>query len=220
MSETLIIGTSYVKDATDLWVFRQWLHLNRTLNRHADIVVIDSDSPVPMDAAGFPDADGERLIQLGDNIGHLSRTGRDGWGRAFCEGLAASAGYDWVIHIETDLLLARPVQQVVDRMEISAVEVCAPWALPYPFVETALMWFDAHWVRKHDLVQRYDWENGRGLPERRIEEIAGGDLWIAPLRGLRMDVARQELPMTLDWVTHATVAQYRQFLRQNGLQEA
>lgn len=216
---TTIFGTSYLKDATDLWVFRQWLNINRTLNKDADIIVVDSASPVSPEVADFPCADNERLIQLGDNIGHLSRTGRDGWGRAFTQGLLA-ADSNWIVHIETDLLLARPVQRIINRMEISAVEVCCPWALPYPFVETALMWFDGHWVRKHDLARRYDWEHGRGLPEKRVEEIAGEDLWIAPLRGLRMDVRDQALPAPLDWVTHATVAQYRQFLRQNGLPEA
>jgi hypothetical protein len=217
---TAIFGTSYIKDATDLWVFRQWLNINRTLNRDADLIVVDSASPVSPEVADFPSGDNERLIQLGDNIGHLSKTGVDGWGRAFTQGLLACAPSNWIVHIETDLLLAHPVQRMIGRMEIGAVEVCAPWALPYPMIETALMWFDAHWVRKHDLVGRYDWEHGRGLPEKRIEEIAGEDLWIAPLRGLRMDIRDQALPQPLDWVTHATVAQYRQFLRQNGIAEA
>jgi hypothetical protein len=220
MSGTLIFGTSYVKDATDLWVFKQWLNINRTLNHHADILVVDSASPVPMGAADFPRDDNERLIQLGDNIGHLGKTGRDGWGRAFTQGLAAATeSYSWTVHIETDLLFARPVQRMLDRMEMSAVEVAAPWALPYPFIETGLMFFDAHWTRKHDLMQRYDWENGRGLPEHRVEQIAGEDLWIAPLRGIRMDMKDQALQVPMDWITHATVAQYRQFLRQNGIPE-
>lgn len=220
-AEVTIFGTSYLKDATDLWLFRQWLHLNRTLNPHARLIVVDSASPVSPYLADFPRDDGEHLLQLGDNIGHLGKTGRDGWGRAFCHGLEV-AGEDagWIVHMETDLLFALPVQRMLDRMEISGVEVVAPWALPYPFIETALMFFDAHWVRKHNLGARYDWEHGRGLPEKRVEEIAGEDLWIAPIRGLRMDVREQALPQPLDWVTHATVAQYRQFLRQNGLTEA
>lgn len=221
MTNTVIFGTSYLKDATDLWVFKQWLNIHRTLNGHADLIVVDSASPVSPEVADFPSGDNEQLFQLGDNIGHLGKTGLDGWGRAFCHGLeAADENAHWIVHVETDLLVAQPIQRMINRMEIGAVEVCAPWALPYPFVETALMWFDAHWVRKHDLVSRYDWEHGKGLPERRIEEIAGDDLWIAPMRGLRMDIKEQALPQPLDWVTHATVAQYRQFLRQNGIPEA
>lgn len=224
-----IFGTSYLKDSTDLWVFRQWLAINRTLNPDAHLLVVDSASPVPVEAADFPREDHEQLIQLGDNIGHLSKTGRDGWGRAFCNGLASVYGADWVVHMETDLLFARPVAQVLDRMEGAAfsgdfrstgVAVCAPWALPYPFLETALMFFDGGWLRTQALAQRYDWENGRGFPELRIETLIGDDLWIAPLRGLRMDIREQALPQPLDWVTHATVAQYRQFLRQNGIPEA
>lgn len=215
-----IFGTSYLKDATDLWIFRQWLNIHRTLNAHCDLIVVDSASPVAVEMADFPREDNERLFQLGDNIGHLSRTGRDGWGRAFCHGLEVAAGADWIVHVETDVLLAQPVQRVIDRMEISGVEVCCPWALPYPLIETALMWFDGNWVRKHDVISRYDWENGRGFPERRIEEIAGDDLWIAPLRGLRMDVREQGLQQPCDWLTHATVAQFRQFLRMNGIAEA
>lgn len=215
------MGTSYLKDATDLWVFKQWLAIHRTLNKHADLIVVDSASPVPLEAADFPWGDNETLHQLGDNIGHLGKTGRDGWGRAFSQGVTmAETATDWVVFVETDLLLARPVEQMIGRMELGAVEMCCPWALPYPFVETALMFFDAHWLRAHELIRRYDWENGRTLPEKRIEDIAGEDLWIAPLRGLRMDVREQALPQPLDWVTHATVAQYRQFLRQNGIPEA
>lgn len=224
-----IFGTSYLKDATDLWVFRQWLNINRTLNPDAHLLVVDSASPVSPEIADFPREDHEQLIQLGDNIGHLSKTGRDGWGRAFCNGLVSSYGADWVVHMETDLLFARPVTQMLDRMEGAAfgddfrstgVAVCAPWALPYPFLETALMFFDGRWLRTQALAQRYDWENGRGFPELRIETLIGDDLWIAPLRGLRMDVREQPLPQPLDWVTHASVAQYRQFLRQNGIPEA
>jgi len=226
---TCIFGTAYLKDSTDLWVFRQWLAINRTLNPDAHLMVVDSDSPVPVSAAGFPGDDNEQLIQLGDNIGHLGKTGRDGWGRAFCEGLMAAQGADWIVHIETDLLFAQPVRKMTDRMEGVSVEfghethvaVACPWALPYPFIETALMFFDGRWIRSQALAQRYDWETGgRGLPERRIEEICGDDLWIAPLRGLRMDIREQALPQPLDWVTHASVAQYRQFLRQNGIPEA
>jgi hypothetical protein len=219
---TTIFGTSYLEDATDFWLFKQWLNIHRTLNPHARLIVVDSASPVNPELADFPREDNEQLIQLGDNIGHLMRTGRDGWGRAFCHGLtiAGERGTDWIVHVETDLLLARPVEWMIGKMEISAVEVCCPWALPYPFIETALMWFDGNWVRKHDLVTRYDWENGRGLPERRIEEIAGDDLWIAPLRGLRMDVREQAVQQPSDWITHASVAQYRQFLRANGIPEA
>ena len=221
----LVFGTSYLKDSTDLWVFRQWLNINRTLNPDAHLLVVDSASPVSPEIADFPREDHEQLIQLGDNIGHLSKTGRDGWGRAFCNGLMHGYGAEWVIHMETDLLFARPVNATLDRMEHDdsfggrGVKVCCPWALPYPFIETALMFFDGRWLRNTGLAQAYDWENGRGLPEIRVEKLIGDDLWIAPFRGLRMDLRDQQLPQPLDWVTHATVAQYRQFLRQNGIPE-
>ena len=97
---TLIFGTSYIGDANAYWIARQWLHLNELLNHDTTVLVVDSASPIP-----FPT--GNRwLIQLGDNIGHPSRGGSDGWGRAFCVGLeyAIACEYDLAVHIETGLM--------------------------------------------------------------------------------------------------------------------
>lgn len=212
----LIFGTSYIKDAVDLWIIRQWAHLNRTLNPDADLLIVDSASPVPL-PGGIP------FLQLGDNIGHLSRGGRDGWGRAFCSGLRQAANYDWVVHIETDVLFARPVAAMIDRMWLRGVRVTAPWAAPYMFPETGLMFMDANWLDDVRLAEKYDWENGTTLPELQIEQICGEELFIAPLRGARDDSRAIDIRTSFagrpDYLTHATVEKFREFLAVNGLEE-
>ena len=89
------------------------------------MLVVDSASP------DMPSIEGLEVLQLGDNIGHLKLTGRDGWGRAFCAGLqrAIDGRYDWAVHIETDLLFARPVADVIGKMGSVGVDVAAPLEL-------------------------------------------------------------------------------------------
>src|SRR5579872_7105927 len=114
MPRTLIFGTSYIADQQAKWLLQQWAAVTRKLNPDADMLVIDSASPVQF---RLVDLD-IRSLGFTDNVGHLSRTGRDGWGRAFCFGLetALREKYDYAVHIECDLLFARPVAPIIKRM--------------------------------------------------------------------------------------------------------
>ena len=131
MHNVLIFGTSYVQGQHARYEITLWRDLVTKLNPDADFLVIDSASP------DLPPLPGVEVQQLGDNIGHLSRGGRDGWGRAFVAGLTAA--YDWVVHIETDLLFARPVASIIKKLERYGVGAACPVALPYAFIETGLM---------------------------------------------------------------------------------
>src|SRR5512146_1735288 len=95
----LIFGTSYVAGQHSRYLFGLWRDLVRRLNPGTDVLVVDSASP------DMPPVDGMTVLALEGNIGHLSKTGRDGWGRAFSAGLrhAVECQYDYVVHIETDL---------------------------------------------------------------------------------------------------------------------
>lgn len=216
--KTLIFGTSYVQGAVAAETFRLWADMTRRMNPDTDITVIDSQSPVYIHHA--PDI---TFAQLGDNIGHLSRGGRDGWGRAFSCGIqqAIDEQYDWVVHIECDLLFARPVAEVIDKMCRSGVRAAAPMAIPYQFIETALSFWNVAYLREVDLIVRYDWEhpppNGL-LPEQRIGDICAGELFALPLRGLRndmrmsADMIQRSFPAGIDWITHAELGVLRRFV--------
>jgi hypothetical protein len=107
----LIFGTVYCDSEAKRHLAGQWGDLHAALNRDCDLLLVDSSSPLAVH--GVP------TLQLGDNIGHLGRKGRDGWGRAFCAGLqyAIDHGYDCAVHIEGDSLLRQPVRKFCEFMD-------------------------------------------------------------------------------------------------------
>lgn len=216
----LIFGTSYVETQEQRYVFGLWLDLVTRLNPQCDILVVDSASP------NLPETPGAEVMQLGDNIGHLTKTGRDGWGRAFCAGLryAVEEGYRNVVHIETDMLFARPVVDTFAKMNTNGVKIAAPPALPYQFIETGLLFIAVNHIRFRNLIDRYDWEaNGPGtIPEVKIAGMTDKHLFMLPFRGMRNDLGQLTaarmatmFPYGMDWVTHADPATYREFIRLN-----
>ena len=220
--KTLIFGTSYIAGQQSRYVFGLWLNLVQKLNPDSDILVVDSASP---DMPGFLGR--VKYLQLGDNIGHLGHGGQDGWGRAFCAGLqhAIDHGYDSVVHIETDLLFARPVGEIMDKMSRSRVLAAAPVAAPFQFIETALMFLSVGYVQSINLIGKYDWHKAEQtpFPEVRIERIIQERLFSLPLKGLRNDLDLLTVknmagmfPDGVDWLTHCRdPAVYREFLRVN-----
>jgi hypothetical protein len=222
ISRVLLFGTSYCEGQPARHLFTQWLDLVTKLNLDADILVVDSASP------DLPDTGRARVLQLGDNIGHLTKTGRDGWGRAFCAGLQAAVdgGYRWAVHIETDLLFSRPVAPTLDKMSRSGVRVAAAVAHPWQWLESALVFADIGYVENTNLIERYDWENvtPTDFPEVRLERLTKREVFALPFRGYRNDLGavtvqnmRKFFPTGIDWITHADAAVCREFLRVNGL---
>lgn len=221
---TLIVGTSYVHGAAAAEVFRMWAELVRKLNQHTDVLVVDSDSPTlvtPVPDIHFAS------IRFNDNIGHLANGGRDGWGRAFTKGLrlALDGYYDWVVCMDCDMLFARPVSEVINKMVAHGVKCAAPMAIPYQFTETALSFWNVDYLREIDLIGKYDWEHPPAdrLPEQRIDAICADAMFALPLRGFRNDmrVPADQLPRMfptgIDWITHAELPVLRKFLEMNGL---
>src|ERR1700684_3743503 len=131
---TLICGTSYVQGLAGCEVLQMWRDLTVRLNPGVDILVVDSASPFRMVKGADFD-----LIRFEDNLGHLFHGGRDGWGRAFTHGVlyAIDKEYDWLALLDCDLLLARPVGEILGKMIRSGVRAAAPMAIPYQFTETA-----------------------------------------------------------------------------------
>src|SRR5712672_1907335 len=116
----LLFGTCYVADEAMRDLVIRWSILNRRLNPGLDILLVDSNSPfdprhfLPTKAPLHANVVVRRFV---DNIGHLSRGGADGWGRAFCAGIefAIQSGYSHIVYIDADMLFARPVMPILEK---------------------------------------------------------------------------------------------------------
>jgi hypothetical protein len=213
-SRTLIFGTTYVDSADRQKLTVQWLFLHRALNPDCDFLLVDSASPLPI----IQPSNGPRceVFQFGDNVGHLSRKGRDGWGRAFTKGLdlAVERGYEFVAHIEGDSLLRLPVRNLVADMvkwgkPVASIPVSGMERDFAGWVETGLMAFSVDWVKRNQFTQRYDWPHRevRPTPEVVVRGIVGDpNLYMLPIKGWRGDKHQitnaNVVALDLDWVTH------------------
>lgn len=227
MTRTLIFGTSYIADYARRNVVDLWARVTAKLNPDTDISLIDSASPIRPESFLSSRI---QIFQFGDNVGHLNITGKDGWGRAFCKGieLAISGGYDYVAHIDSDMLFARSASQIVAKIARTGVKVACPMAHPYLFAETACLFASVPYLKEIDFVKQYDWEHpaGKPIPEVRCEQIFGDDLFGLPLKGIRNDgnavtwlnFDHRAAAYGLDFFTHsADFGLYERFLRLNGI---
>ncbi len=193
-----------------------WMEMAKRQKRGVDALIVDSASPM------MPTQLCKNLYieYFSDNIGHLSRGGRDGWGRAFCHGLshADQYDYDYVAHVEGDSLLKLDVSEIIDDMEEWGTKVASiPVSSMPKWVETGLMFFSVDWVRSSHIVDRYDWKNREKYPEpeRVIGGIVGRDLTTMPWTGMRDDFHELTVDNVhgrkLDWLTHAPIAVMERF---------
>jgi ADP-heptose:LPS heptosyltransferase/SAM-dependent methyltransferase len=220
---TLIFGTVFVDSDDKAKLVGQWQKLHRHLNPGCELLLVDSASPVKWQAEP-----GVKVHDFGDNIGHLARKGRDGWGRAFCYGLQAAidGGYDYVVHIEGDSLLREPVKGVIEFLDQVPISIEAPAGkemageLPiaiappvagtkrkeFWWAETGLMFFDVDRLKAFDFIAKYDWRNRQAKPEpeKIIADILGDRLAYRPARAERgdKDQITAENAASFDWITH------------------
>lgn len=224
MPRVLIFGTSYVDRQERKWLLDQWVRINRKLNPECDLLIVDTPG-------GFDFEVDVETYRFEDNIGHLTRTNKDGWGRAFTHGVehGIAAGHDYIVHIETDLLFARPVMPIISLMDGFKLPWLSTQANPHSYMETGLFFMDAERTDDYGVIEQYNWENPPEdrmfFPERRMRALLGEYLFYLPLQGMRDDVAhgrvdlRKSFPYGMDWLTHSTVACYRTFMDMNGLLE-
>lgn len=221
-SKTLIVGTSHLHGAAAVETFSMWADLTLKLNPDTDILVVDSASPMPVPYYPPP----LKYLLLPDNIGHLARGGRDGWGRAFAAGVnyAIERDYDWIANIECDILFARPVAETIAKMSRHGVLCAAPMAMPYQFTETGLSFWAVPYLKMSGLIERYDWENPPPnglLPEQRIDALCAEEMFALPFRGFRNDMRvnaeqlRRMFPAGIDWITHSDLPVLRAFMEIN-----
>jgi hypothetical protein len=202
-----------------------WSKVARGLNPDCDVLVIDSVSP--FDPRVF--LSGVEVVGFDRNVGHLCRGGQDGAGRTFCEGMliAAERGYDFVVHWETDLLFARPIRPIVEKMARTGVKVAALATKYYQFLEWGISFFDVSHMIATRFVERYCWQTAPKwpIPEVRIEQLTGEDLFVLPFRGMRNDMNEANVANLAgmfpyfppDYITRATLPLCYEFLRLNGI---
>lgn len=211
----LIYGTIFVDSQPRQKLCEQWLTLHRHLNHDCDLLLVDSKSPLPLTSSGFEWPANAKVWDFGDNIGHLSRSGQDGWGRAFCRGLeiACLEKYDYAVHIEGDSLLRRPVRPLIEEMvrqgkQAASTDVVGTERIMRGWVETGLVILDIPWVKKRGVVAAYDWRarTVKPTPEVWLGGIIAENMWKMPLKAWRGDKNQinhnNVLSLDLDWITH------------------
>lgn len=237
--KTLLASISYIHDRPMADMVSLWRSVNERLNGDMDIVLVDSASPfAPHKLLGWErtvlEREGDIPYKLGhrsvvsftDNIGHLSRGGQNGAGRAFskCLEIAVFNGYDYVAIVESDLLFAKPIAPIVERLSEHWINAACCWNFYYQFIESGIFFANCLWLHQSDFVNRYDWRNHNELPELVLERTCGGELFMLPYRGFRNDMnnvnvanLREACRYGLDWITHVDERTARVFLDMNGL---
>lgn len=223
--KTVIYSGVFCQDEENREIVRLWGRLTRHLNPDVDIVAFDSCSP--FDPAYFLPS--IPIVRFRDNPGHLSRGGGDGAGRTFCQGMkyAAEMGYDFCVHLESDMLLARPVTPIISAMAKAGVKAACCYLPQYQFFEWGVAAFNVQHLADTDFCGRYDWANApmQPIPEVRIEQLIGDDLFVLPLRGHRND-QNQLNPYNLanvspyfspDFLTRANMDLAMRFLELNNI---
>ena len=204
--EILLFGTTWVDTLEKRAVQNMWFDMAKR-NHKCEALIVDCNSPmlplVPSHVMYYTHE---------DNIGHLSRGGRDGWGRAFCHGLdhAVRHGYRWAVHVECDSICKLDIVQEAERLDLAEHPVAtiplSSWA---GHIETGLMFFSVEWLRDKRFTERYDWMRRVRYPEpeKVVKYLCDEDLHLQGWRGMRDDF--HELTednvreRRLDWLTHA-----------------
>ena len=202
--------------------------LTLKLNADCDLLVVDSHSPlcdgvdrlIPEKYGPFLShrmgMNGPKMLHsFPDNVGHLSRKGRDGWGRAFCYGIDAAVrgNYEYCVHIEGDSLFRLPVMPIIRHMHEKDIKAASTKVTGLRFdmpgwCETGLMFFNCQHMKRINFTAQYNWptRTERPTPEIVVARLLGNDLRYMPWKTLRNDKRQITLEnvesLNLDWITH------------------
>jgi hypothetical protein len=240
---TLIACQTHIRTADEQKLLDVWTTMrDRIDGRFPDLLVIDSAGPLH---ARLPAWWNERRILHDDHVpetigGHTVARFKDALGHPFHDGvlqrsgsdrafikmleIAIASGYDRFAYIEMDLLFALPVQSIFDRMTKPCA--CGPLVNHGKFPETGLLFLDVEYIWKTGFIDKYNWK-GSVVPEgeKRMWNILGDNLEMLPLRGhrdagLTKPGELAELwPDGIDFLTHAHMGVYADFLRLNNFPE-
>lgn len=224
----LIAGTSFVDNEHTRELVKLWYRAMKHQNPDEDFILIDA--PSPFDPEQFLPK-GLNIFRFEENVGAITRGGKDGAGRGFSKAieLAAAGHYDYVAVYETDFIFCPPIRQVINRMHKAGVKVASPsLATPYRFAEWGILFIDVKYAVESRIVERYDWQNSPTWPlvEMRLERLFGDDLFFFNFPGFRNEsndinaanIANHFPYGTCQWLTHcADLNVYVRMLELNGI---
>lgn len=216
----LIFGTVFADSETKMELAHQWGMLHGRLNPECDLVLVDSASPWLIEDSYAP------ILQLGDNIGHLAKGGKDGWGRAFCTGLryAIDHDYDYAVHIEGDSLCALDVMRACGTMHrhgLGAISTPVRGTKRYEknWMETGLIFLDVDYAGENHVIEHYNWRDDSykqypQTPEFWLYRVLGSNLHMQlNWRTLRDDkkILSVDNVADFDWITHTSPEVFNAF---------
>ncbi len=244
--KVLVYGTMYMYEkpgeSGQRWesvdMIKMWLKCLELHNPDYDLLLVDSDSSeslvkqLGIERVNLKDFDGNfkkhNILTFDENIGHLSKNGKDGWGRAFIKGieLAMQYGYDYAVHVESDLLFSGDIDSVIERMEREKVGFLVPWNNIYKWVETGLMFMNLDYLRKVDFINKYNWPKRtvKPTPEEVVGKIVKDEWKKLEMPGGRNDnqwmehnAAGKRMPVleyvkSLKYITHVPQIYYEYYL--------
>jgi hypothetical protein len=219
----LVFGTSYCASAQRLRLLDQWAESLQRIAPGFDHLIVDSQSPVfDTSSYNFLPHFGQRhicpaeptpfavrhrtIVSFPDNVGQLEQGGRDGWGRAFSQGLLCgmAGGYDYVVHVEGDLLTRLDLPKICRTMADRRIDALGAVTPNLGWLEIGLVFLRVDFVRQSRLVERYGWSTrpARPYPEIVLGELLGDDLYLQIWRGSKDDTGLLRYKIIdLHWLT-------------------
>lgn len=237
----LIFGTFFAYDQATLELAADWRRCHAVCNPGWPLALIDSTSYRPYRSGNDPLSDFSYLeigsaiesgiplesrgtiVSFADNVGHLARGGRDGWGRAFCQGLqlAIDNEFDYVAHVEADLLSCVDWSKGAGLLEKQDRAVLAAFDPFHKCLETGLMLFRVSWLRDTDFISRYAWhlKTPADAPEDDVTDLCMEQLLFLDIPGCRDDnnTVRPEDVDRMLYLTHCREpGLYARFMKRFG----
>jgi hypothetical protein len=230
----LVFGVCRCEHPAELRALQHWAAALDRVAPDADHLIVDTKVPA-VDPARLPGlsryqpavqvageiapvAIGRRsVLAFPDDIGTLEQRGGDGWGRAFCQGLlcAVANRYDVVVHVEAGLLTRLDIPHHCRAMRERGIDALGAITPNKGWLESGLMFFDAPYVERIRLVDRYRWDE-RGTqvrPQVKMSEILGDALYLRPWRGVRDNVGLLRFMVKdLHWLKSAVATECDAFL--------